>query len=276
MKNMKNWTQIRNIGRVVIGMLLIVGLFSMTAMALDQTENKGDNTKKLDFPDERTIILRLDDVQGFARNNISINLTDTILRNDMSVTLGVVPGLDIDKDAVIKNYLVSKSTNPRVEIAQHGYTHQEHYGQMNEKEAYRITKLGRQKMISILGVSPVTFIPPYLEYNVDTLKAIKKLDFKIISPEEEYRIDKKILIVGYNVFTKSELSSELNPVDNIVNGCNGYLNMRNLCVVLIHPQDYASSDGVNMDSVKYNEFVKLLNGLKTLNARSVRFKDLLE
>lgn len=273
---MKKEIRIRNIGRIAIGILLIVGLFSMTAMALDQTEKKGDKAKGLDYPDEKTIILRIDDVQGYTWNKISINLTDTILRNGMSVTLGVVPGLDIDKDKIIKNYLISKSKDRRVEIAQHGYIHQEHYGQMNEKEAYRITKLGRQKMINILRVSPVTFIPPYLEYNADTLKALKKLDFKIISPEEEYRIDKKILIVGYNVLTKSDQSSTLNPVDKVVNDCNGYLNMRNLCVILIHPQDYASSDGVNMDSTKYNEFVNLLNGLKTLNARSVRFKDLLE
>src|SRR3989442_15294715 len=38
-----------------------------------------DHAISFNFPSVRKIILRLDDVQGFAWNNISINLTETIL-----------------------------------------------------------------------------------------------------------------------------------------------------------------------------------------------------
>ena len=53
-----------------------------------------------DFPESRTIILRLDDVKAWQYYDITVNMASLILSKDMTVTLGVIPK-DIEKDAKI-------------------------------------------------------------------------------------------------------------------------------------------------------------------------------
>ena len=226
---------------------------------------------------QRLIVLRLDDIQGYYATKTVIKLTDTALDNGMTMTLGVIPYFYFDEDPVIKNYLIGKSGDPRVEIAQHGYNHNEseHFNQLTEQQASTLIKSGYQKIVSTLGVKPVTFIPPYNEYNTGTLNAVKKLNFKYFSAEknEDY-VYNGIRVVGYTTLTKYSDLDTLVPVNTVINDCKTALNNKKVCVVMIHPQDYVGTDGINIDNAKYKQYVKLLNGLKTLNAKFITFRQL--
>jgi predicted deacetylase len=284
--------------KIVVGIILIMSIFSMSATASNipgkitvvdplskiSEAPSGNMTKApptgitgtaLAYPKNRMIVLRMDDVQGYYLNTIVMNLTDTVLKYNMAITLGVIPDSCIDKDTLIKNYLISKSKDSRVELAQHGYRHYENYSQLNESDAYSVTNLGYKDMVKILKVYPVTFIPPYNEYNENTVKAIAKLNFHILSAGQgEYMLDNKIKIIGYNTLTKYSSQNDLIPIGKVLNDCNASLNQKNLCVVMIHPEDYVSEDDVHMNQTRYNEFVKLLGGLKSFNAKFTTFKGL--
>lgn len=230
------------------------------------------------FPEERSIILRLDDVQGQIWDTVVINLTDTVLRNNMSVTLAVIPDSGLDKNPLIRNYIIDKAKDPRIEIAQHGFNHSEfEYLNLSEQRSYELTKLGYNKIVDILGVYPITFISPYGEYGEDAIISLSKLGFKIISAREtEYFFDEDadIAHVGYDFITSID-QRELVPVGDVSRVCNGYLEERNLCVVLIHPQDYVNEDRLTLNETKYKEFVKLLNELGKLDAKFITFKDMI-
>lgn len=230
------------------------------------------------FPEERSIILRLDDVQGQIWDTIVINLTDTVLRNNMSMTLGVIPDSDLDKNSLIRNYIIDKVKDPRIEIAQHGFNHSEfEYLNLSEQRSYELTKLGYNKIVDILGVYPITFIPPYGEYGDDAIRPLPELGFKIISSREtEYFFDENANIahIGFDFITSID-QRELVPVENVSHVCNDYLEKRNLCVILIHPQDYVSEDRVTLNETKYKEFVKLLNELGKLDVKFITFKDMI-
>jgi hypothetical protein len=227
-------------------------------------------------PTERVIILRLDDVQGYSWRNETINLTDTVLAHNMSITLSVIPDSKLDLDSESRHYLIEKSKDSRVEIAQHGLKHKPYeFLNFNETEAYNAILSGSNDLTNLLRVKPVTFIPPYNSYNKNTTIALSKLNFSIISADrDEYGFADNLAILGYNAETKKTSDTELTPIPIILNKCNTSLNEKNICVIMVHVQDYVEKNG-NMNNTKYNEFVKLLNSLKSLNAKSITFKDLI-
>lgn len=234
-----------------------------------------DYGNNITLPTEEVIILRMDDVQGYLWSDVSRKLTDVVLEKNMSITLGVIPGRKMD--AEIKEYLISKAKDQRIEIAQHGTNHdQDEYLNLSEVDTYNLAKSGFDDIVNILNVYPVTFIPPYNEYNEDTEKALSRLGFKVISAkQDEYDLDRDIAFIGYTVQTKYSDREVLTPADEIIDGCNKSWEHRNVCVITIHPQDYVGEDKRTIDNNKYNKFVELLDELKKLDAKSVTFKDLL-
>lgn len=228
---------------------------------------KGDNLT------ERSIVLRMDDVQAYSWRNVSINLTDTVLANNMSITLSVIPD-GMDDDVILRNYLVEKSKDSRIEIAQHGFRHTLHeFLNLSIKDENSTMTSGLDIMENSLRVRPVTFVPPYNEYDNNTTVVMSELGFGIISSGmDDYGRVNNITSFGFNTETKDR-DVGLAPIDIILSECNNSLQERNICVVMIHVQDYVGKDG-KMDNTKYAEFVKLLEGLKSLNAKSTTFKDL--
>lgn len=229
------------------------------------------------LPIEKVIILRMDDVQGYSWRDLSINLTDTVLANNMSVTLGIIPDRAFDSDSTLRHYLIEKSIDNRIEIAQHGFKHNiNEFLSLNESEAHDSILSGMDTIINLLKVKPVTFIPPYNTYNNNTTIALSKMNFSIISGErDDYGYMNNVASLGFNTKTKNSTDNELIPVHTILDECNKSLQEKNICVIMIHPQDYSDSNG-KMNNTKYMEFVKMLNGLKSLGATSITFKDLVK
>lgn len=243
--------------------------------------NKSQNKQQFVLTTEKTIILRMDDVQGYAWNDIFINLTDAILYKNMSVSLGVIPdrpNREISEDTIAKNYLLSEVKNPNVEIVQHGLSHaKSEFLNLNESSAYNLTKIGLTKIISVLNVYPVTFAPPENQYNENTTKVLSKLGFRIISADQgEYKYDNGIIFIGYTITTKHSNVNDLVPASEIIDSCKKSLDAKNICVILIHPQDYANKDLKSLNQTRYNEFNNMLDGLDKLNVKFSTFAGLIK
>lgn len=227
---------------------------------------------------EKFIILRLDDVQGYLWSQTSTRIIDAVLEKNMSITLGVIPERNIDKDLILKNYLLNKINDPRIEIAQHGTFH--NYNEislLNEDETYNLTNIGLEKIKNILGVKPITYIPPNNEYNINSTKGLSKLGFKIFSSKKGlFFFDGNMINVGYDIQTMYSFEKEPVPINELVDECIKSLNSKNLCVIMIHPQDYHQSDNRTIDEKKFEKFIELLDKLKGLNVKSITFKDLIK
>lgn len=229
------------------------------------------------FPIEKTIILRMDDVQKSAYDDLVINLTETVLSKNMSITLGVIPK-NINDDSIIKTYLIGKMNDPRIEIAQHGTNHTflEFLPNITKQEVYDMTKPGLDQIIMALNVYPVTFIPPNNAYNEKAPGAIKELGFKIFSAKKgEFKFSDGILYAGFDIATKYSSRDNLTLIKEIIDDCKISLDRKNFCVILIHPQDYANEDRKTLDIDKYEKFVEVLDELKKMDSKYMTFKDLL-
>lgn len=248
---------------------------------------------RIENPKEKTIILRMDDVQENAWNNSAMALIDTILSKNMSVTLAIIPmrfGKSAGrneagsrnesaaaKDSILQ-YIRDKANGGKFELAQHGTYHKkDEFLNLSEEEAYNATKKGLEQMERIFGVHPVTFIPPNNIYGENAPKALSKLGFRILSGEYgEYKSDGNIMYVGYTEQTKVSSSPELVPVSSVLRSCRNSLALRNLCVLNMHPQDYAESGGTALNTTRYLEFTALLDGLKKTDAKFITFKELIK
>lgn len=230
------------------------------------------------FPTKKVFIIKLDDIQGYAWNDMFINMTEEILKRNLSVTLSVIPlSLQNDKKAI--DFLITKSSNYHVEIAMHGTLHSSgEYANLNESETFNLAKIGLVEIQKILKVRPITFIPPENKYNgTESTKALSKLGFIFIaSVHDEYGFDNYMNYIGFTEATKNVSTNELNDIKEIEKECDKSLDKRNICVITIHPQDYVDKDGI-IDNTKYNEyFIPLLDTLKSLNATSITIKDLMK
>jgi len=231
------------------------------------------------YTTDKLVILRLDDVQAYEWVDISMRITDDSLSRHIPITLGVIPK-DIEKDETLVDYLRTKSDSREVEIAQHGTTHQlEEYAKVSREDALEIAGSGKDTLAKTLGVNPVTFIPPQNLYNENTTLALQELGFSVISAGlNEYEYGEHPKRIGYTASTIEGLSegqpgSLVLPAE-ILNTCDEAFQTVDICVIMIHPQDYSNENG-SLDEAKYIYFTSLLDRLESGEYSFFTFRDLI-
>ena len=221
---------------------------------------------------EPSIILRIDDVQN-GNEPLTAMIQDIRLRG-LSVTLGVVPAL-IGTGTAFDDYLFSVARSSDVEIAVHGYDHA--LAEINISESY--LQLGFDKVVSKLGVVPVTYIPPF---NSLTPEAYDKVAarYRVVSMTGGKFRSGVIAEVGQDVETFDyegvyASRNSTSDVNTIISRCSAALSLKNLCVVTFHPQELSSNmtNPIDVDASKFLSYQVVLSRLELLNASFVTFSD---
>lgn len=229
----------------------------------------------------KAIIFRLDDVKAWQYYNITTRITDDVLSKNLTITLGVIPK-DIEKDTTLFLPWINKSKdNPNVEIALHGYLHQEEeFKYLTEEEARDKLIKGKELLLRYTGIIPLTFIPPENEFSRGTIYALAKENFKILSAGDAtlfvpyYPLGDNFRFLGKTTETYDFPQKRFMPVEEIIKECETGLKKDNVCVIMIHPQDYLTKDPTQIDEERYVQFIKLLDELQKLNATFKNFKDI--
>jgi hypothetical protein len=278
--NLTDFDEVSSEANRVFGAAL--ALISGDSLGLNQGQVSNVNCEDAmleSYINDKLVILRLDDVQAFAWEDISMRITDDSLARHIPITLGVIPK-DIEKDAALVEYLRASSDSREVEIAQHGTTHElEEYGKVSREEALQIAGSGKDRLVSTLGVDPITFIPPQNVYNENTTLALQELGFSVISAgHNEYEYESHPKRIGYTASTIDALSEgqpgSLVSPDEILDSCDEAFHTVDVCVIMIHPQDYSSESG-SLDEAKYVYFTNLLDRLEIGEYSFFTFRDLI-
>ena len=217
---------------------------------------------------EPTIILRMDDVRAYSK--LTKPLVDEIISRNMSVTLGVIPK-NLENDRSMIKYLIEIKTNPKIEIAQHGNLHEELDKNISEESLLD----GYGKIQHIIGVVPVTYIPPYNEVSLESKEIISNY-FRIISGEQGIiKEGEKMAEIGQTIATYYYTTNEVVPIERIVSKCDESLSKTNICVVNIHPQEYATNinNPTILSDERFEEYKRLLDELQNLGAKFLTFND---
>jgi hypothetical protein len=227
-------------------------------------------------PDEPTIILRLDDIQAKAGANTSMEMINDALNRDLPIVLGVIP-YQLETDSKIVSFLSGLRNNSHVEIALHGFRHSKNeFANLSQAQAYDILQSGKAALSKQLGIDPVTFIPPNNVYSNGTLAALEASGFERMSAsQDQLDYDGKLLTAGFNIRPPSDLTPEEQVeynMDFAVNRCKAKLEEGNLCIVMLHPQDYATHWVTNASLMA--QYGILLDRLSGLGAKFSTFAQL--
>ena len=219
---------------------------------------------------EPTIILRLDDVR--ANSYPTKYVVDELLANNMSVVLGVIPEY-LEDDIDMRKYLISLKNNPHIEIAQHGFYHNESDLNITEEQLLEGNRIIQEN----IGVQPITYIPPYNKVAASSLVYIEN-HFKVISSGESNLKEGEIAYLGQTISNYYYNSEEEVEMGQIISKCKTSLDLFNICVITLHPQEYSTdiNDPDDISKEKMDRLEEMIARLKGLNASSGTFKDIVQ
>jgi len=218
---------------------------------------------------DKKIILRLDDVQRGYMNKLSQQMIIDAKARNMKLVLGVIPK-GILEDSELVHTIKKNACN--LEIAQHGWEHSykgdpnlPEFGLISNKEAKKRIALGLKNLRKITNEELITFIPPQNDVTDEIKKDLYDAGFKIISSGErgEFDYDQSTILEDFNT---------LESVDKIMEGCNAAFQQDGKCIIMLHPQDYATNDKFDKD--KYQNYLLLLKRIQQENISTVTFRDL--
>jgi hypothetical protein len=214
---------------------------------------------------DNKIILRIDDPHAFFLDKIVFRMVDDAIAHSAPVVLGVIPK-DIEKDSQLVSYINHNLCN--IEIALHGWDHSENppeFANLTEQEAFERMSRGKWVLENLFNKSVTTFIAPQNEYSEGTIKAASRVGFKIFTSEGEG-------LNGFNATTYDFGKNKLVPISEIIHQCMDNFADDKPCVIMIHPQDYATKG--RLDEVKYQNYLNLIDVLEKLNVSFVTFEEL--
>ncbi len=213
-------------------------------------------------PKKKYIVFRSDDLGPFWSDRSAINITETLRARNVPQVLSVVPANEYnDKlydDQVISDYLKSIRNDKSIEFALHGYDHSMHEFR-DISYAIAMTKVfgGRNILESVVGARPVTFVPPFHEYNDNTLMALRMQKINIISSgyddflnERAFKKDRHgILHLPAAAEFYNWAENRANTAEDIENSCEYALDNYNVCIIMLHHHMFRDDSG-NMDPAK--------------------------
>lgn len=277
---------------IVISVVLvgILAIFTIISTALSKSSNSNTlyslvrNSFCIDKIQEPTlskndkiIVLRLDDVQAFAWSDISMRMIRDAYDFNAPIVAGIIPNT-ITEDIKLSNFLKREHCN--IEIAIHGW---DHYGKSYhtpyeefDTEFWNIWyESAKQRIGSGILVAkkftknkiPTTFIPPYNLMSNRAQDAAHDLWIKIISSIWDG-------IYDYHTTTYNFDKKRIVPVQTIVKECNKVFLEKNICVVMMHPQDYSNKEKKLDEWLYHNYYIHLLEELQKQNVKFATFEEI--
>jgi len=153
------------------------------------------------------VAFRLDDVEDFPYSSPLIAVMEVFKEKNIDLTIGVV-GKNIDADnkqvyyyikqRLMNNNGYNRSNNGAgLEIANHSWEHGRFLNFTFLEQSNSISKTN-EKIKSIFGITPTIFIPPFSEYNNDTILAMHENNMRFISADDR---DSSV----YSIFSNSTI-----------------------------------------------------------------------
>jgi peptidoglycan/xylan/chitin deacetylase (PgdA/CDA1 family) len=213
-------------------------------------------------------MFRDDDAQPWYNFNTFKNITDTLINNNISQTIGVIPnasGNSIGSDTTFKNYLNTIKNYDTVELALHGYNHSlNEFGSLSQATAEAKISSGLEIFKSDLNMVPVTFIPPYHAYNTVTVNALKNKGFTRFSTalyNDNYpwqdNLSGLLHVPAVSDFYDWD-ENRPRTYDEISSDCQKSLDQYDACVILFHSSNFKGSSYAVVDPVLYQTLLDVI------------------
>lgn len=209
---------------------------------------------------ERMVVLRLDDVQAYGWTDISTRMMSDALDSGFSMTAGVIPS-GLSEDKKITRFITKHDC--AIEYALHGYDNEYdienvnsngEFAHIDAETAKAKLTAGREILAKYSKQKINVFIPPHNQLSVESKEVLAQEGFPLVSSEGVAYFD-------YHTSTYKFDTNEFINADTVIGDCETrFTDGRDLCVIMLHPQDFATANQL-VDEDLYSEYTKILHWL---------------
>lgn len=218
------------------------------------------------------VALRFDDYSTSSNTEIELRILQAFADIDAPVTFAVIPFEAAGyTDGTVHNHtplceekalILKRAVEANLlEVALHGYTHgsvrigdpAEFIGYGVEHQRVRLVE-GKLLLENITGFPVVTFVPPWNQYDDDTLSALESAKFMLLSARADAPAHGNSTLAflpattGVRHARKAIEAARSEPGDNIV-------------IILLHEYDFSEIDSIR-GCINFDEFLQLLTWIK--------------
>lgn len=224
---------------------------------------------------EPTVIFRLDDIQSYFLEPTQLKIMRTFEAKDVALTIGVIAGSLVDSPHSDALYSIMSNLGEKGEVACHSMTHSNFTSLSLDEQKEELSDCRDKLMTLFPGKEINTFIPPYNEFNNDTLEAMREESYSILSSrstnysipngscyneggnfDEDDIVDLPVGASTGGFGPTLVLQSAQTVFDQIKNQLD--YNGQNWSVVMMHPQEFSTGNEVNLDAIAtLNELIDM-------------------
>jgi len=212
------------------------------------------------------IAFRLDDIQDYWLTDSQIEIMEVFKERAIPLTIGII-GNKIGEDEGIVSYIQQRIPSDLLEIANHGWNH-EHFKDYNFTTQISLIKNTNTNIQKIFGITPSVFIPPYNEFNEDTISALNKNNITYFSSSTSqskppYHLANSQM---YN-FPEAAATGKQTYKGSLIEGVSHDITLyelhksiseRGFAVVMLHPQEFSIiENGKYSENVNWKQIMEL-------------------
>ncbi len=203
------------------------------------------------------VAFRLDDIQDHWLTDSQIEIMEIFNEREIPLTIGII-GNRIGEDEVIVSYIQQRIPSELLEIANHGWNH-EHFKEYNLTTQNLLLKNTNQRIQKIFGITPSVFIPPYNEFNKDTIFVMSKNNISYFSSSVSQSKPPYIVNSYVKNFPEAAATGKQPYKGSLIEGVGHDITLyeihksiseRSFAVVMLHPQEFSI-----IENGKYSEHV---------------------
>lgn len=247
----------------------LIKLISCLALAISIISCSHKNTYEKEKID---VVFRFDDFSSVSNTQLELAIIELFKKNGLSFTVSVIPFVnegnqhDFSKQKLIpltkeKAKILKQGIRDQViDLALHGYSHQVAIEQNNEfaglefeEQLKRLSK-GKTYLEKITGTITKSFVPPWNSYDLNTLKALNKLNFSLISADRE-RVYENPSNLNYIPYT-----CQIPELNEAIKKARNHYGDSPTIVVMFHEYDFVEDD-LERGIISFKEFEKIINYL---------------
>jgi peptidoglycan/xylan/chitin deacetylase (PgdA/CDA1 family) len=291
--------------------LIIFLSFSNDKSSLIVTNTAAQNGYSLPC---KCVIFRLDDISDFDKNKIQPAILDHFITENKKLIAAIIVGKfgNLPSDGTVYTKVKEGYDKGLFELALHGLNHIK-YSELTKEQQKEDFIEANNKLLSLFGNKSRIFVPPFNEFNSDTIKAMSESGLDIFSTSyrqenitpNPYKVStpftthNKIQVSEVN-FNESDSRPTLkntiyhvpfntallhlirdgyiggNLTEKVLSNVNNNIDKYGFSVITLHPTDFAtfnSSSGSYANTVDPNKFQVLVNIIDGLESGGISFAD---
>lgn len=193
------------------------------------------------------VTFMLDNIQDYWLDNVQTGILDAFKQKDASLTLGVIANA-FGNDSKLTSNIQNEVNSDLFDIGINGWNFED-FTLYDESHQALLLNQSKSKISSILGTSPIIFVPPYERVNQDTFSAMQDNGINYVTSNvvPPATLSDKIHSIPVTVFAGNyhleNGTLQYMTNDMMLSQIQSSIQSRGFAVVTLNFQDYALENG---------------------------------